>query len=209
MSSEWPLGEGVRTPARPLRTRRRALPRVTWVLAAAAFLCGALVSAAALSVGWHHASTETSSVRGALDEAKARNQTLAASLAAARSYAAKSRRTEKAATAAAAKVSREAARLTTALAAARTSSGPVSSGAAALGSDLDRLAGELRTLDSYLGSTPTSQLDPGYVATQASYLAKQLDRLRAERSDLAAAIAQFDSGVKRLSDRAAALAGRQ
>ncbi len=208
MSSEWPLGERLRAPARPTRARRRPLPRVTWLLVAAAFLLGALLSAAAFSIGWRHASTQTSSLQGELDRATARNSRLAASLAAAQARAARATGAQAAAAKAATRVSREASTLATALVASGKSADSVSVGAAAVGSDLDRLAGELRTLTTYLSATPAAQLDPGYVATQTAYLAKQLDTLRGERSDLAAAIADFDSGAKSLADRASVLAGR-
>jgi hypothetical protein len=81
-------------------------------------------------------------------------------------------------------------------------------GATSLGADLDRLASELKTLTSYLDSTPTAQLDPGYVGSQTAYLAKQLDRLGSQRSDLGAAIATFDAAAKKLADRASALSSR-
>jgi hypothetical protein len=207
MSSEWPLGERMHVSAQPLRAQRR-LPRAAWLLAGAAFLLGALFSAAVFAIGWHRQAQVSSSTQAALAAATARNQRLASSLAAERERAAQARRAETAATAAAAKVTREASRLASALAATGKSADSVSLGASALGSGLDKLAGELRTLTVYLSSTPTGQLDPGYVATQSAYLAKQLDRLRAERGDLAAAIAAFDSGAKALADRASVLSGR-
>ncbi len=208
MSSEWPLGERVRIAAPPLHAKRRRLPRVTWAIASAAFLLGALFSAAAFAIGWHRQAQVSSSTQAALAAARARNQRLSSSLASARERAAKTLRAEAAARAAAAKVSREASRLVSALAATGKSADSVSLGASALGSGLDKLASELRTLTAYLTSTPTGQLDAGYVAAQSAYLSKQLDRLRAERGDLAAAIADFDSGAKALSDRASVLSGR-
>jgi hypothetical protein len=217
MSSDWPLGEGVRVPARPapVRGRGRSLPRAAWLLAGGAFLLGALVSAAAFAVGWHRQAQASSSTQAALATATAHNHRLAASLAAARAQtgtaraqAAAARHAEASASAAARRVSREAATLATSLVSTGRSADSVGLGAATLGSGLDRLAGELRTLTAYLSATPTAQLDPGYVAAQTAYLSKQLDRLRAARGDLAGAVAAFDSGAKALADRAAALAGR-
>jgi septal ring factor EnvC (AmiA/AmiB activator) len=215
--TDWPLGERVRLPAprqRRAPVRRRPLPRATWVLTGAAFVAGVLVSAAAFSIGWRHQAQHGSSTEAALAAATARSQTLRASLATARrdvsrtqAQLAAARKAKSAAEASALTVSREAATLASAIVAAGRSADSVSVGAGSVGSNLDKLAGELKTLTSYLTTTPTGQLDPGYIATQTAYLAKQLDELKAARSDLAAAIAGFGAGAKKLSDRAAALAG--
>lgn len=188
---------------------------MTWVLAAAAFVCGALLSAAGFSVAWRHQAQRGSSAEAALVAATAKNHGLVASLDAARAATARSRaqlvaaqKAKASATAAASAASRDASSLATSLVATGRTADSVSVGASTLGADLDKLAGELKTLTSYLGTTPPSQLDSGYVATQTAYLAKQLDRIGAERSDLGAAIATFDATVKKLADRASRLSGR-
>jgi len=216
-TTDWPLGETVRAPA--LRNRhapaRRPLPRAAWLLAAAGFVAGVLVSAAAFSIGWRHQAQHGSSTEAALAAATARSRALTASLAAARrstastqAQLAAARKARARAAASARAVSRQAAVLASAVVAAGRSGDSVSAGAGAVGAGVDRLAGELKTLTSYLTTTPTAQLDPGYVATQTAYLAKQLDELKASRSDLAGAVASFDAAAKKLSDRAATLSGR-
>ena len=81
--TDWPLGEGIRVPATRLPAparRRRKLPRVTWVLVAAAFACGALLSAAGFAVGWRHEAQRGSSAQTALAIATAHDHALTASL---------------------------------------------------------------------------------------------------------------------------------
>jgi hypothetical protein len=218
-TTDWPLGERLRAPAgphrRPVARRRRPLPRATWVLTALAFACGALVSAAAFSVGWRHQAQRGSSAEVALAAATARAHGLAASLAAARSATAHAqaqlaaeRKARAAATQAARTVSQEASALASAIVATGRSADSVSVGAASVGANVDKLSGELKTLTTYLTTTPAPQLDPGYVASQTTYLAKQLEALTAARGDLGAAVADFDSAAKRLADSAAALSAR-
>jgi hypothetical protein len=216
-TSDWPLSEAVHLPAArvPAQRRRRPTARATWAVAAAAFVCGAALSAVGFSIGWRHQAERGSSAETALAAATARNHSLTASLAAARAATTRSRarasaalRDKAAATAAANAVAQEASSLATALVSSGRSADSVSVGAAALGANLDRLAGELKTLTSYLDSTPPSQLDPGYVGSQTAYLAKQLDRIASERSDLQSAVATFDAAAKKLADRAATLSGR-
>jgi hypothetical protein len=213
---DWPLSDTVRIPAAraPARARRRR-PGAVWVIAAAAFVCGALISAAAFSIGWRHQAQRGSSAEAALALATARNHSLTASLAAARTAAARSqvqataaRKAQATARAAADAVSREAATLAGAIVRSGHSADSISVGAASLGANLDKLSSELKTLTSYLDTTPTGQLDAGYVGSQTAYIAKQLDRIGAERGDLAAAIATFDTAAKKLADRAATLSGR-
>jgi hypothetical protein len=215
--SDWPLDESVRIPARPPRpaARRRPLPRAVWAIAAAAFVGGVLISAAAFSVGWRHQAQHSSSAEAALAAATAKTHTLGASLAAAlattartRAQLATARKAEAAATAAAQSVTRDATAIASQLVATGRSADSVSVGASSLGASLDRLAGELKTLTSYLTTTSPSQLDGGYVATQTAYLAKQLDELQSTRGDLGSAIAAFQAAAKKLADRAATLSGR-
>jgi hypothetical protein len=218
--TDWPLGERLRGDAATrqlpaVAARRRSLPRGAWGLGAAGLVAGLLISAVAFSFGWRSQAQHGSSTQAALAAATARNHALAASLAGSRRQASRlrtqlgaARAAEIAATTAAHRVSRDAAALAAALVATGRSADSVSSGAGSVGVNVDRLAGELKTLTTYLSTTPTSQLDAGYVSAQTAYLAKQLDDLKAARSDLAAAVAGFDDGAKKLAERAAALSGR-
>jgi hypothetical protein len=209
--TDWPLGEGIRVPATrlPTPTRRRGkLPRVTWVLVAAAFACGALLSAAGFSVGWRHQAQRDSSARVALATETARNHALAATLDSTRAKLAAARQARASAAAAARAVSHEASALATDVVATGRSADSISLGASAVGGGLGRLAGELRTLSSYLTSTPAGQLDPGYISAQAAYLSKQLATLQGEQGDLGAAVSSFEASAKKLADRASALTGR-
>lgn len=217
-TTDWPLGESARLPVTRVLPaaagRSRPLPRTALALTGAAFVAGVLVSAAGFSIGWRHQAQHGSSTEAALRLADSRNQALAASLAASRRQTrgaearlAEAQAARAQAQAAAQKLSRDAGALATALVRAGRSADSVSAGAGSVGTGLDRLAGELKTLTAYLTTTPTGQLDPGYVATQASYLAKQLDGLRAARGDLAAAAADFVAGAQRLAARAATLSG--
>ncbi len=205
----WPLGESIRVPAHAVPARRRrGLSRLTWALVAAAFLCGALASAAGLSIGWRHQAERSTSAQAALATMTARNHRLSATLARVETQLARARREREAAAAAARRVARESAALAAGLVSTGHSAEAVSAGAAFVGGGVDKLAGELKTLASYLVSTPTAQLDAGYVATQTAYLSKQLEQLRAARGDLAAAVANFERGAKTLATHAGTLAGR-
>jgi hypothetical protein len=207
--TDWPLGEGIRVPARSAPAhRRRGLPRVAWVIALGAFACGALLSAAVFSIGWRHEAQRGTSAQTALAAATSRNHALTTSLTHTRAQLTAARSAQHAAAAQARTVSSEASGLAQQIVAAGRSADSVSLGASSLGGGLGRLAGELRTLSSYLLSTPSAQLDPGYVSTQAAYLSKQLDSLQAERDDLGSAVATFEASAKKLTDRASALGGR-
>jgi hypothetical protein len=215
-TTDWPLGEGVRVPAVRLQPVQagRSLPRLTWALAAAAFVTGVLVSAAAFSIGWRHQAQHGSSTEAALATATARSHALAGSLTAsrralvqARAQLAAAQKAKTDAVAASRTLSRETSGLATTLVGTGRSADSVAAGTSSVGATVDRVAGELKTLTTYLTTTPTAQLDPGYVATQSSYLAKQLDELKSARTDLAAAIADFEAETRKLADSAATLSG--
>lgn len=218
----WPLAERARHAAPPLHapTARRAvvrkpLPRAAWLLAAAAFLCGLAVSAGVFSLGWRNQAQRGSSADAALAAQTAKVHKLTASLTAARAASARletrlaaAQKATKAARTSSQTVSSEASALATSLVTAGRSSSSVSLGAASVGDNVDKIAGELKTLNAYLTTTPAAQLDPGYVSTQTAYLTKQLSALQAARSDLSSAIADFDAAAKKLADRASTLSGR-
>jgi prefoldin subunit 5 len=206
-SRSWPLLEErapFATASRDRRSSRRS-PRSTWLLAGLAFLCGGLVSAAAFSIGWRHQAQRDTAARTALAAATAHvhrlEQTvggLQASLAEARSAANSAAAAEKAVVQSGASVAEEAT--------VSTGNGAaISSGAGALGTKAARIASELKTLDTYLATTPTGQLDPGYVASQISYLTQQLTRLRADAAELGNSVASFETTLRRLGRDARAL----
>ncbi len=56
-----------------------------------------------------------------------------------------------------------------------------------------RIASELKTLDTYLATTPAAQLDPGYVASQTAYLARQLTRLQGEAGTVGTSVTSLES----------------
>jgi len=205
-SGSWPLLEERAPFATASHSRRgRRTPRSAWALTALAFLCGGLVSAAAFSIGWRHQAQRDTAARTALAAATARTHrlegritTLQASLGSARAAAASATAAEKALARAGTQVGAD----------ATASSGDgvsISSGAGAVTGAAGRIASELKTLDTYLTTTPTAQLDPGYIASQAAYLDRQLTRLQGDAGSLGSSVASFESGLRKLSRDARAL----
>ena len=180
----WPLAEHSRhTVALP---QRRRPPRVMWAVVAAAFVCGAAVSAAGFSVGWKHQAQKNTSAESALVSATATAHALRAQLATERSdLAAANARAMRLSTSG--KVLRlSLAKLRRQLAAARTSLASTSSAAAPLAASVDRLTNELRALTSYVTSTPSGQLDAGYLQAQVGYVSKTVAGLSSALATLAA-----------------------
>jgi formate hydrogenlyase subunit 3/multisubunit Na+/H+ antiporter MnhD subunit len=178
----WPLAQSSH---RPLAVPRR-MPRIVWVLVAAAFLCGGLLSAAGFAVGWRHQAQRGTSAESALVAATATAHSLQARLAAARiEVTALRARSQTLATGRRAAARAEAA-LRARLAAVQQSLAAVTSAAAPLTGDLDRLRSELHALSSYLSSTPAGQLDAGYVQAQLAYLTKTVDGFSAAVAVVAA-----------------------
>jgi hypothetical protein len=199
-STSWPVSDTRRLPAAPARPRRQRFPRVAWVLAFSAFLCGAMVSAAVFAVGWKHEAQRGSSAQTALLAATARNHRLAGAVASARAAALRAhnsaRRADAQATAVRGQVRDEirtlqqrTATLSAALASAGTATGAVVGGASSVGTELSQLTSELHTLTTYLTTTPSRQLDSGYVASQTAYITKSIDRIEADANSLAATAA--------------------
>ena len=217
-SSSWPLSDtrGFRAVAEPRRPRQRQpFPRIGWVLAIAAFLCGAMLSAAAVSVGWKNEAQRGSSVQAALDRVTAQSHELAGSLAdahastaSAKAAARRARTQSLAAKASAAALLQRAQGVATALNSASSGANAVTSGSSAVSSDLAKLTSELRALTSYIDNTPASQLDSGYVATQTAYITKTISRIGAEQSDLGSAVDAYVQSVQQAASRAAALSGK-
>jgi len=208
-TTRWPLLEERAPFATASHSRRRRRPpRSAWLLTGLAFLCGGLVSAAAFSIGWRHQAQRDNATQTALAAATARTHrleqritALQASLAGARGAAASAAATEKALAHAGTKVGVD----------ATESSGEaasISSGAGSVTGAAARIATELKTLDTYLTTTPTGQLDPGYIATQSAYLARQLTRLQSDAGALGNAVTSFEATLNRLRHDAEGLKAR-
>ena len=181
------------------------MPRSAWVLTALAFLCGGLVSAAVFSIGWRHQAQRDTAARTALAAATARTHrledritALQASLGSARAAAASATAAEKALVQAGTRVGADAT-------AASGDGASISSRAGAVTAAATRITSELKTLDTYLTTTPTAQLDPGYIASQTAYLAQQLTRLQHDAGSLGSTVASFEAGLRKLTQDARAL----
>jgi prefoldin subunit 5 len=179
-----------------------------WLFTGLAFLCGGLVSAAGFSVGWRHQAQRSTAAQSALAAAHAqmhrleqRVSVLQASLKASRTAAATARTAEHSIVRAAAGVDRDAT-------ASSSEAVSISSGAGTLTAAATRVASELKTLDTYLTTTPTGELDPGYISNQTAYLGQQLARLRGDSVDLGSSVTSFEAALRKLSRDAEALKTR-
>jgi hypothetical protein len=209
----WPLLEERRhgaPPGRPRLARRtRGRGRPVWALVALAFLCGGLVSAAGFAIGWKHLAQSGTAAQTRLAAANAHVRRLDASLVLARRAESTTLRRLAAAERAATRLRHAAAGLAAQAATSESSSGHVSGEAGAMAATAGRVASELKTLSSYLTSTPAGQVDSGYVSTQVSYLTRQLSTLQAGGADLGSAAAAFQADVHRLASEAGLLAKRR
>ena len=215
-TTRWPL-LNERLPTAPTTTRAggRRPPRSVWLLTGLAFLCGGLVSAAGFSIGWRHQAQRNTDAETALATATARTHGLQRQVAALEATLTSARRaetrqhqvavvaaaSERAVTGAAAKVSADAT-------ASNSAAASVSSGAGVLTATADRIASELKTLETYLTTTPTGSLDPGYIASQTGYLTRQLGKLQTAGGSLGASIGSFDAALRKLMRSAGALTAR-
>lgn len=213
-SSSWPISDTRRLPAVPARPRRQHFPRVAWVLAVSAFLCGAMVSAAAFAVGWKHEAQRGSSAQAALLAETARNHALSGAVVSARaaaltarSSARRSRADAASAQAAALALRQRAAALSSALRSTGSAAGSVVGGASSVSSELSKLTSELHTLTTYLTTTPARQLDPGYVSSQTAYITKSIDQIDGDENSLASTAAAYQRAARAAAANAAALAG--
>jgi Tfp pilus assembly protein FimV len=208
-TTRWPLLEErpfANTPA-PVGSSRRRLPRSAWLLTALAFLCGGLVSAAAFSIGWRHQAQRDTAARAALAAATAHVNQLSASLATARETIAQERQAEAQAAAAVHATSRAAASLAAHAASAGRAADTVSGNAADIGSAAGRISRELQTLLTYLTTTPSSQIDPGYIASQAAYLTRQLTALQDSGTGVDTSVMSCKVALRKLTRDAQTLAG--
>jgi hypothetical protein len=208
-SETWSGVDERTTVLRPPRAARRTRAWAAWVLPVLAFVCGALVSAAVFTIGWRHQTQQNAAAQSALAAATARDHKLTASLAAARTTIAQDKHL-----AAQARSSLQAARSSSATiaaqaGAAQASATSVTGTASSMASTAGKIGNELKTLMTYLTTTPPQQLDAGYVDSQAAYLARQVDALQAEGGTTSTAAANFDAAVKKLGRLASALAGQK
>jgi chromosome segregation ATPase len=181
------------------------MPRSAWVLTALAFLCGGLVSAAAFSIGWRHQAQRDSAARTALAAATAQTHRLEGRLTALQASLDSARATAASATAAEKALARAGTRVGAEATTSSRDGASISSGAGTLTAAATRIASELKTLNTYLTTTPTAQLDAGYIASQTAYLAQQLTRLQRDAGSLGSSAASFEARLRKLSRDADAL----
>jgi hypothetical protein len=206
-SGSWPLLDERAPFATAARSRpRRKSSRSLWLLTGLAFLCGGLVSAAAFSIGWRHQAQRDTAAQAALAAANLHAQrldqrisALRTSLGAARSAAARDRASTTAAAASEQALVRAAAAVAEEATVADGNGPAVSTGAGSLGTVAGRISSELKTLDTYLTTTPTGQLDPGYIASQTAYLARQLTRLQGDAGTLGTSVTSLQTTLRKLS----------
>jgi chromosome segregation ATPase len=188
------------------RPTRRKSPRSAWLLMGLAFVCGGLISAAAFSIGWRNQSQRNTAAETELAAATARTHALQHRIALLQASLSDSRSKAAAAVASEQALARASARVGAEADAAGTAASSVSSGAGTLTASTSRIASELKTLETYLTSTPAGQLDPGYIASQTAYLSRQLARLQAAGGALDSSIASLESTLRKLSRDARATA---
>jgi hypothetical protein len=183
--------------------RRRQ--RSTWLLTGLAFLCGGLVSAAVFSIGWRHQAQRDTAARAPTAAAPARAHRLSASLAVAQEDATKARLSAAREAASARATTQAAAALAAAATASKRSADAVSSDAGAVGATTVRVSRELQTLLTYLTTTPSGQIDSGYIASQASYLTRQLTALESAGGNVGKSVTTFQESLRKLIRDAATL----
>lgn len=212
-STLWPLLKERAPFATASESRRTAKqPRSTWLLVGLAFLCGGLVSAAGFSIGWRHQAQHDSADQAALAAAAARAHrlehriaALQASLQTARRGSNRAHAAASAATASEQALARTGARVAADATASGSQASSISADAGTVTSAAARISSELKTLHTYLTTTPAGQLDPGYIASQTSYLARQLSRLQVDAGGAAASVASFEASLRKLGRDTAAL----
>lgn len=163
------------------------------------------MAAAGFSIGWRHLAQSGSAAQTRLAAATAHVQRLEASLAAARAKETRLAADLAAARASTKTLARRASALAGEAADSERAATPLSGDAGTAAATSGRVASELKTLSSYLTTTPAGQIDGGYVATQVAYLTRQLDSLQANGADLGSAAAAFTASVRKLASDAASL----
>lgn len=194
---------------RPAQVARRRRSWPMWVLPTLAFVCGALVSAAVFTIGWRHQTQQNAAVESKLADATARDHKLSDAVAAARATIARDR------TAAAhMHAELQAARASGATIAAQsnaaqTSGNSVTGTGTAMAAAAGKISSELKTLTTYLTTTPSNQLDAGYIDSQTAYLLRQVEALQSEGGTMTSAAASFDTAVRKLHQLASALGAQK
>jgi hypothetical protein len=205
----WPLLNERAPFATATHERRgRRTPRSTLLLTALAFVCGGLVSAAAFSIGWRHQAQRDSAARTALAAATAQTQRLEHRIVRLRTSLGSARATAASAVAARHALARAATQVGADATATGGSVASISSGAGSVTAAAARISSELKTLGAYLTTTPTGQLDPGYITSQTAYLDRQLQRLQGDGGTLGSSIASLDAALRKLRTDANGLIGR-
>ena len=205
----WSGGDEQTAVMRVPRVARRTRRWSVWVLPTLAFVCGALVSAAIFTIGWRHQTQQNTAARTALAAATARNHKLIASLASARATIARNLQIATQARASLRAARASGATIAAQAGAAQTGAASVSSNAASMSSAAAKIASELKTLTTYLTTTPSQQLDAGYIDSQTAYLARQVDALQSEGGTVASAVGSFDVAIRKLGRLASALSAQK
>jgi hypothetical protein len=195
----------MRVPHAARRTRRWS----AWVLPLLAFLCGALVSAAVFTIGWRHQTQQNAAAQSALANATARIHKLSDSRDAALAKAAREERIATQARASVQAAQASGATIAAQASAAQTDATSVSGSATSMAAAAAKVASELRTLTAYLTTTPSQQLDAGYIDSQTAYLARQVAALQAAGGTTSSAAASFDAAVRKLGHLASTLAAQK
>lgn len=197
------------TPVVAPQVVRRKSSRHPWLLTALAFVCGALVSAAVFTIGWRSLSQHNAAVQSALVTETKRNHRLQNRLAGARAEIRHEKKVVAHAGASLRAAHASALKVKSAANKSENSSAYVQSGANTMAAGASRIATELKTLVSYLTTTPTQDLDSGYIRSQSSYLLRQVDALESQSGSTSTATATFDAAIKKLTHLAAMLAHRK
>lgn len=201
----WARVDDPTTVMRLPRAARRPRKWSVWVLPALAFVCGALVSAAVFTIGWRHQTQQNAAAQTALADATARNHKLTASLATMRAKDARDQRIATQARASLQAARSSAATIAAEAGAAQTAATSVSSGTTSMVAAAGKIATELKTLTTYLTTTPTGQLDAGYIDSQTAYLSRQVASLQSEGGTIGSAVGNFDAAIRKLGRLASAL----
>lgn len=157
------------------------------------------MSAAAFSIGWRNQSQRNTAAETALAAATARTHALEGRVALLQASLSDARSKAASATASEQSMAHSAVRIGSEAAASSNAAASVSSGASTLTASAARIGSELKTLETYLTTTPAGQLDPGYVSSQVAYLSRQLTRLQSTGGALDSSVASFESAVRKVS----------
>jgi hypothetical protein len=204
-TNTWAGVDDRTTVMRVPRAARRPRKWAIWVLPTLAFICGALVSAAVFTIGWRHQTQQNVAAQSALAAATAHNNKLSDSLATARARIVKEQRIARQARASLLDARAAGATIAAQARAAQASATSVSGTATSMASAAAKIANELKTLMTYLTTTPSQQLDGGYIDSQAAYLARQVDTLQSDGGTATTATASFNASIQKLASLAAAL----